>query len=203
MYLIALTGGIASGKSLVSERLAQLGARIIDADVVAREVVEPGTPALAEIAAAFGPDILRPDGSLDRPALASVIFQDAAQRERLNAITHPRIWQRTRELIAEAERENPDAIVVYDVPLLAESGNARSDRFDLTVVVHADAPTRLGRLMERRGLSRAEAEQRLGSQASDEKRLALADVVIDNTGTVSEALAQVDALWARIPAPTS
>ena len=198
MYLIALTGGIASGKSLVSDRLAELGAVVIDADVLARQVVEPGTPALAEIAEAFGPAVIRDDGSLNRPELGSIIFKDAESRERLNAITHPAIWGRTRELIAEAGRTDPDAVVVYDVPLLAESGNARKADFDLTVVVHADAETRLRRMVELRGLSREEAQHRLSSQASDTERLAIADLVIDNNGTIAQALDQVDALWRRV-----
>ncbi|WP_349898065.1 dephospho-CoA kinase [Parafrigoribacterium soli] len=198
MYLIALTGGIASGKSLVSERLAQLGAVIIDADVLARQVVEPGSPALAEIAETFGARVIQDDGSLDRPVLGSIIFQDSGAREKLNAITHPAIWKRTRELIAEAGRADPDAIVVYDVPLLAESGNSRAADFDLTVVVHAETETRLRRLVELRGLNREEAQHRLHSQATDTERLAIADVVIDNNGTIEETLAQVDALWHRI-----
>jgi dephospho-CoA kinase len=198
VYLIALTVGIASGKSLVSDRLAELGAVVIDADVLARQVVEPGTPALAEIAEAFGPAVIQDDGSLNRPALGSIIFQDAEARERLGAITHPAIWKRTRELIAEAERTDPDAVVVYDVPLLAESGKARKADFDLTVVVHADAETRLRRMVELRGLSREEAQHRLNSQASDTERLAIADLVIDNNGTIAQALDQVDALWRRV-----
>lgn len=198
MYLIALTGGIASGKSTVSEKLAQLGAVIIDADVLAREVVEPGTPALAEIASEFGPDMLRPDGSLDRAALGSVIFRDPELRDRLNAITHPRIWQRAQVLISEAEHKDPHAVVVYDVPLLAEAKTGRILNFDLVVVVHADTATRLQRLMELRGLEHGEAQHRLNSQASDAERLAIADVVIDNNGTVDETLAQVDQLWDRV-----
>lgn len=198
MYLIALTGGIASGKSLVSKRLAQLGAVIIDADVLAREVVEPGSPALAIIASEFGPAVIRADGSLDRAALGSMIFRDPQLRDRLNAITHPQIWKRAQELIAEAESKDPRAVVVYDVPLLAESKTGRALNFDLVVVVHADAATRLRRLVELRGLEHDEALHRLNSQASDTERLAIADLVIDNNGTPDEALAQVDQLWERV-----
>jgi dephospho-CoA kinase len=198
VYLIALTGGIASGKSTVSERLSALGAVVIDADVLAREVVEPGTPALAEIASEFGTHVLRPDGSLDRAALGAVIFRDPEARDKLNAITHPRIRQRVHELIAEAERQNPDAVIVYDVPLLVEAGTDRDMRFDLVAVAHADAATRLRRLVELRGIEYGEAVRRIESQASDEERLAIADVVIDNNGTLEDTLAQVDALWERV-----
>jgi dephospho-CoA kinase len=125
MYLIGLTGGIASGKSVVAKRLAERGAVVVDADVLAREVVEPGTPGLAAIADHFGPAVIADDGRLDRAALGAVIFSDPAERLALNAITHPAIWKRARELFAAAESENPDAVVVYDVPLLAEAAADR------------------------------------------------------------------------------
>lgn len=194
MYLIGLTGGIASGKSLVSTRLAELGATIVDADVLAREVVEPGTPGLAAIAEHFGPEVISPDGTLNRPALGAIIFADPEQREKLNAITHPAVWRRARELFAEAAA---DAVVVYDVPLLVEGAKGRQLDFDLVVVVNASTATRVRRLMELRGMTREEAGHRLNSQASDAERLAVADVVIDNDGTVEQALEQVDALWAK------
>jgi len=195
MYLIGLTGGIASGKSTVAARLAELGAVHIDADALAREVVAPGTPGLAAIAAEFGSGVLHPDGSLDRGALGDIIFADAERRTRLNELTHPLVWQRTRELIAEADAGDPHAVVVYDVPLLVEAVKARRMTFDLIVVVHADAATRIERMMTRRGLTRTEATQRLNSQAGDAERLAIADTVIDNTGAVEATLAQVDRLW--------
>ena len=194
MYLIGLTGGIASGKSLVSTRLAELGATIVDADVLAREVVEPGTPGLAAIAEHFGPDVLLADGSLNRPALGAIIFADPEQREKLNSITHPAVWRRARELFDEAAT---DAVVVYDVPLLVEGAKGRQLDFDLIVVVNASTATRLQRLMELRGMTREEAGHRLNSQASDTERLAVADVVIDNNGTIEQTLEQVDALWAK------
>ena len=194
MYLIGLTGGIASGKSLVSTRLAELGATIVDADVLAREVVEPGTPGLAAIAEHFGPDVLLADGSLNRPALGAIIFADPEQREKLNSITHPAVWRRARELFDEAAT---DAVVVYDVPLLVEGAKGRQLDFDLIVVVNASTATRLQRLMELRGMTREEAGHRLNSQASDTERLAVADVVIDNNGGIDETLQQVDALWAK------
>ncbi len=194
MYLIGLTGGIASGKSLVSTRLAQLGATIVDADVLAREVVEPGTPGLAAIAEHFGPEVLLEDGSLNRPALGAIIFADPEQREKLNSITHPAVWRRARELF---EKAAADAVVVYDVPLLVEGAKGRQLDFDLVVVVNASTATRLQRLMELRDMTREEAGHRLNSQASDTERLAVADVVIDNNGGIDETLQQVDALWAK------
>ena len=194
MYLIGLTGGIASGKSLVSTRLAEHGARIVDADVLAREVVEPGTPGLAAIAEHFGPSVIGEDGSLNRPALGAIIFSDPEQREALNQITHPAVWRRARELF---EAAGPTDVVVYDVPLLVEGSKGRQLDFDLVVVVHASTDTRLHRLMERRGLTREEAGHRLNSQATDTERLAIADVVIDNNGTIEQTIAQVDSLWAK------
>lgn len=200
MYLIGLTGGIASGKSLVSARLAEHGAVIVDADVLAREVVEPGTPGLAQIAEHFGPSVISADGSLDRPALGAIIFSDPDEREKLNAITHPAVWKRARELFDQAA---VDAVVVYDVPLLVEGAKGRQLDFDLVVVVNASTDTRLHRLMELRGMTREEAMHRLNSQASDTERLAVADVVIDNNGTVEDTLDQVDALWAKAAASAS
>lgn len=194
MYLIGLTGGIASGKSLVSARLIELGAILVDADVLAREVVEPGTPGLAAIADHFGAGVIAPDGTLNRPALGAIIFADPAQREVLNGITHPAVWRRARELFAAA----PDgSIVVYDVPLLVEGAKGRKLDFDLVVVVDASIETRRQRLIEKRGMTAEEAGHRLSSQASDAERLAVADVVIDNNGSVEQTLQQVDSLWAK------
>ena len=203
MYLIGLTGGIASGKSVVAARLAERGAVVVDADKLAREVVEPGTPALAAIADRFGADVISADGSLNRPALGAIIFTDPEARLALNAITHPAVWKRARELFAEAELADPDAVVVYDVPLLAEAAADRPITFDLVVVVDASAETRLKRLVELRGLSEDEARHRISSQASDAERLALADVVVDSDGSLAETLAQADALYARVRAGVS
>ncbi|GAB3606430.1 hypothetical protein GCM10027413_18390 [Conyzicola nivalis] len=200
MYLIGLTGGIASGKSVVAKRLAERGAVVVDADLLAREVVEPGTPGLAAIADRFGPGVISPDGGLDRPALGAIVFSDPEARLALNAITHPAVWRRARELFDEAERHDPDAVVVYDVPLLAEAAADRPITFDLVVVVSASAETRLKRLVELRGMSEAEARNRIGSQATDAERLAIADVVIDSDGSLVETLAQADALYAKIGA---
>jgi dephospho-CoA kinase len=196
VQLIGLTGGIASGKSTVARRLAERGAVTVDADQIAREVVEPGTPALAEIANTFGDDVLNPDGSLNRAALGAIVFSDESSRLRLNAITHPAVLRRSTERFEEARRANPDAVIVYDVPLLVETANAYP--FDLVVVAHADAETRIRRLVELRGMAADEATRRIRSQASDEERLAVADVVIDTDGSLGHTLEQADALWERL-----
>jgi len=198
MLLVALTGGIASGKSTVARRLAEHGAVIVDADQVARQIVEPGEPALARIVEEFGPGVLAADGSLDRPALGAVVFGDPEGRLKLNAITHPAVSERSHALFAAAAAADPDAVVVYDVPLLVEAG--RIDEFDLVVVVHAPAETRITRMIEHRGMTREEAQRRLSSQATDAERLAVADVVIDADGTLDETLIQADALWENLRA---
>jgi len=198
MLLVALTGGIASGKSTVARRLAEHGAVVVDADQVARQVVEPGEPALARIAEEFGPGVIAADGSLDRPALGALIFSDPEGRQRLNAITHPAVLARSHELFAAAADGDPDAIVVYDIPLLVEAG--RVDEFDIVVVVHAATETRVQRMIELRGMTREEALHRINSQATDTQRLAIADVVIDADGRLEETLAQTDALWVNLAA---
>ena len=141
MFLIGLTGGIASGKSVVAARLRELGAIHVDADLLAREVVEPGTDGLRQIAERFGPEVIASDGSLDRAALGAIIFSDTRSRLALNAITHPAVWKRARELFAGAEADDPGSIVVYDVPLLAEAAADRPISFDLVVVVDASVET--------------------------------------------------------------
>ena len=196
MYLIGLTGGIAAGKSTIANRLGGHGAVIIDADQVAREVVEPGTPALKQITRSFGPDLIRPDGTLDRGALGAQVFGDPEALQRLNRIVHPAVRTRTAELIAEASDADPEAVIVYDVPLLAEA--AIELPFDLIVVAHAPEQTRIRRLVTLRGMSDADARARVTAQATDEERLALADVVIDTGGTEEETLLQTDRLWASI-----
>ena len=197
VYLIGLTGGIASGKTVVAGRIAEHGVIHIDADKLARQVVEPGTPALAEIAREFGPGVITPDGTLDRAALGAMVFGDPDRLARLNAITHPAVRRLASKLIAEAADADPDAIVVYDVPLLVEASVDKLHPFDLIVVVHADAETRLERLVSLRGFDRDEARHRLNSQATDSDRLAIADVIIDSNGTLDETLAQADALYER------
>lgn len=196
MQLIGLTGGIASGKSTIASRLAELGAVVVDADRIARDVVEPGTPALAEIARTFGGGVLSADGTLDRPALGRIVFGDADALLKLNAITHPAVLRESRARFDAAAAADPDAVVVYDVPLLVESGNEYP--FDLVVVARAEEGTRVRRLVELRGMDAAEAERRIRSQASDEQRLAVADVVIDTGGTLDGTREQVDALWERL-----
>jgi dephospho-CoA kinase len=188
---IGLTGGIGSGKSTVSELLAARGAVIVDADRIAREVVEPGTPGLAAVVEAFGEQVLAADGSLDRPALAAVVFSDPAARARLDAIVHPLVRRRSAELVAAAPA---GAVVVNDVPLLVETGQAAS--FDVVLVVEADPETRVARLVQR-GLTEDDARARIASQATDEQRRAVADVVLDNSGTPEELAEQVDRFWAE------
>jgi dephospho-CoA kinase len=198
MHLIALTGGIASGKSAVATRLRELGAVVVDADKLARDVVEPGTPALASIAKHFGTRVIAEDGSLDRAALGAIIFANDAERAVLNSITHPAVGARSRSLFAAAAATDPDAVVIYDVPLLVESGAGRATEFDQVVVVHAEPETRVDRLVRLRGMSPEEARSRVASQASDADRLAIADVVIDSNGSLQETLDQADAFWRNL-----
>ncbi|ADB75802.1 dephospho-CoA kinase [Geodermatophilus obscurus] len=195
MLRIGLTGGIGSGKSTVAGLLAARGARIVDADRIAREVVEPGTPGLEAVVAAFGQEVLTPEGALDRPALAAVVFADPDARRRLDGIVHPLVRARATELVAAAP---PDAVVVQDVPLLVETGQAGS--YDLVLVVEADLDTRVRRLVGR-GLAEDDARARIAAQASDEQRRAVADVVLDNSGSVEDLEAQVDRFWAERVAP--
>jgi dephospho-CoA kinase len=190
MLRVGLSGGIGSGKSTVAGRFAEHGAVVIDADRLAREVVEPGTDGLREVVEAFGADVLGPDGALDRPALAAKVFGDERALATLNGITHPRIAARTGELIAAAPE---GAIIVHDVPLLVEKDMA--PLYHLVVIVHADLDQRLVRLRDR-GLPEDDARRRIAAQADDERRRAVADVWLDNSGTPDLVLAQVDALWA-------
>ena len=188
---IGLTGGIGSGKSTAAARFAELGALVIDADALAREVVEPGTDGLAAVVAEFGEQVLDADGRLDRPALARLVFGDEAARGRLNAIVHPRVRARAAGLIAAAP---PGTVVVQDVPLLVETEQAGA--YDLVVVVEAPEERRVQRLAADRGMSAEEARARMASQATDEQRRAVADVVLLNDGTPDDLRAKVDALWA-------
>jgi dephospho-CoA kinase len=190
MTLIGLTGGIGSGKSTIARRLADHGAVIIDADHVAREVVEPGTPALAQIVATFGPHILTQEGSLNRGALGEIVFSDPRKRQLLNDIVHPAVRERTAVLFAQSPQ---DCIVVYDVPLLVETSNEY--RFDAIIVASAPETVRIERLMEHRGMLESEAAARIESQAPEEERLKIANHVIDTSGDISHTYAQVDALW--------
>jgi dephospho-CoA kinase len=190
VLMVGLTGGIGAGKSVVAKRLAELGAVVIDADRLAREVVAPGTEGLAEVVAAFGPEVLAPDGSLDRAVLARRVFGDDAARRRLEEIIHPRVRARTRELVSAVP---PDAVVVNDVPLLVESNLAAG--YGMVVVVLADERARLRRLAQDRGMSESESRARIAAQATDEQRRAAADVVLINDGTLDELRAAVDEVW--------
>jgi dephospho-CoA kinase len=201
VQLIALTGGIASGKSTVAARLAEHGAVVVDADQSAREVVEPGTPALKAIAQRFGPSVIQSDGSLDRAALGAIVFADQASRLALNAIVHPAVWQRALELFSEISARDPNAIIVYDVPLLVEAASGRPLHFDRVVVVHAPVQERIRRLVELRGFSEQDAAARVNAQAADDERLAVADVVINATGSLEETLRQADELWYSLQRP--
>jgi dephospho-CoA kinase len=190
-----LTGGIGSGKSEVSRRLVALGAELIDADVIAREVVRPGTPGLAAIVREFGEGVLLADGTLDRPKLGSIVFADAERREALNAITHPLIGRRSQELLEAAA---PDAVVVYDMPLLVENGLA--GLHDVVVVVDVPVEVQVERLMTRRDMTEDDARARIAAQASREQRRAVATHVIDNSGSLEELDKRVEALWADLSA---
>ncbi len=187
---VALTGGIGSGKSEVARMLAGKGAIVVDADAVAREVVQPGQPALAEIEAEFGAGVMHPDGSLNRPALAEVAFADPARLARLNEITHPRIAARTKQLLDAAA---PGSVIVYDMPLLVETGAAAG--WDLVVVVDAPDEVRVARLTQLRGLPESDVRARMASQATREERNAAADVILDNSGDRESLTVQVEALW--------
>ncbi|MFA1542924.1 dephospho-CoA kinase [Actinomadura monticuli] len=190
MLKVGLTGGIGSGKSEVSARLSERGAVVIDADKIAREVVEPGTPGLAAVVAEFGEDVLLPDGALDREKVGRIVFADAGRLAALNAIVHPLVGERMQELMDAAPA---GAVVVYDVPLLAENGLA--PMYDEVVVVDAPEETQLDRLVARRGMTEEDARARMANQASRDERRAVATHVIDNSGTLDDLKAQVDALW--------
>ena len=194
---VALTGGIGSGKSTVARLLAERGAVIVDADAIAREIVEPGQPALEEIVKSFGARVLQPDGRLDRGALAQIVFADPQALARLNAITHPRIATLSAQRL---DAVPADAVVVYDMPLLAEQGPAALQGWDAIVVVDAPEDLRVSRLVAR-GLSADDAQARVQAQASREARLAIATHVLDNSGSESGLRAQVDALWNGLNAP--
>ena len=193
MLKVGLTGGIGAGKSEVSRLLVEHGAVLIDADRIAREVVAPGTPGLAAVVAAFGEDVLAEDGGLDRPKLGSIVFADPDRLAVLNSIVHPLVGARSRELESAAAE---DAVVVHDVPLLAE--NALAPLYDLVVVVDASPETQLDRLVRLRGMSDQDARARMAAQATREKRLEIADVVIDNDVPLEELRRRVQEVWGEL-----
>ena len=193
MLRVGLTGGIGAGKSEVSRRLAAQGAVIIDADAAARDVVAPGTPGLTEVIEVFGPGVLLPDGTLDRARLGDLVFADPEQRARLNEIIHPRVGARMSELEQAAD---PTAIVVHDVPLITENGLASA--YDVVVVVDVPPRTQIDRLVKQRGMTRDQAKARIAAQATREQRLAIADMVVDNSSSLTELDRQVGDLWAEL-----
>ena len=192
---VGLTGGIGSGKSTVSARLAEHGAVVIDADLLAREVVAAGTPGLAEIVTVFGPDVIGPDGELDRAEMGRRVFGGDDARARLEQIIHPRVRARAAEIEAAA---GEDAIVVHDIPLLVETGQAGS--FDVVLVVDAPPAVQVQRLVQHRGMSEEEARSRIAAQAGREQRLAAADHVLSNDGSLAQLQAAVDQVWADLSA---
>ena len=196
MQRIGLTGGIAAGKSVVARRFTELGAVVIDADELARLAVRPGTSGYDEVVGAFGPQVVGSDGALDRAALGRMVFADEAARRRLEAIVHPQVRRLAAEREAAAAAADPAAVVVHDIPLLVETGQA--DSFGVVVVVAAPAALRVDRLVRLRGMPRPDAQARVAAQASDDEREAAADVVLDGTGTDDELRAQGDALWQRL-----
>ncbi|WP_283134003.1 dephospho-CoA kinase [Rhizohabitans arisaemae] len=190
---MGLTGGIGSGKTEVTRRLAEHGAIVIDSDRIAREVVEPGTPGLARVVAEFGESVLRPDGTLDRGRLGAVVFADPERLAALNAIVHPLVRARSTEL---QEAAPADAVVVHDVPLLVE--NSLESLYDLVIVVDTSEDVRLDRLTRLRGMSETDAKARMAAQATREERLAVADIVIDNNGSPDSLDVQVAEVWQEL-----
>lgn len=198
MPLIALTGGIASGKSTIAARLAEHGAVVVDADQIVREVQSPGSPVLEAIAEQFGAEVIHEDGSLDRAALGARVFGDDAALARLNGIVHPAVRDESARRFAAALAAEPEPVVVYDVPLLVEA--RVDDPWDLIVVADAPADVRVRRLIELRGMAEDAARARIAAQVSDADRRAIADIVIDTSGTIEETLRQVDEAWSEFSA---
>ena len=197
---VGLTGGVASGKSTVAAMLVDLGAVLIDSDLLAREVVAVGTDGLAAVVAEFGPELLTPDGELDRPAMGAIVFADESRRRVLESIIHPRVRARAAEIEAAA---GPEAVVVHDIPLLAETAGA-AGVFDAVIVVDVPVETQLARMVSERGLSPDEARARVSAQATREQRLAIATHVVDNTGSIDDLLARVTELYGElVPARSS
>ncbi|MER7657222.1 dephospho-CoA kinase [Streptomyces albidoflavus] len=195
MLIVGLTGGIGAGKSEVSRLLVEHGAHLVDADRIAREVVEPGTPGLAAVVEAFGESVLAADGSLDRPKLGEIVFADPERRAVLNGIVHPLVGARSAELQSQAPE---DGVVVHDVPLLTENGLA--ELYDLVIVVDVEPRTQVERLVRSRGMSEEEARARMAAQAGREERLAVADIVIDNEVSLDALRGRVAEVWTELDA---
>jgi len=195
---VGLTGGVASGKSTVSAMFAELGAVVIDADLLAREVVEPGTEGLAAVVEEFGPDVVGPDGGLDRPRLGELVFADPERRRALEAIIHPRVRARAAEIEATAPA---DAVVVHDIPLLAETGQVAS--FDAVVVVDVPVEVQVERMVRIRGMTEADARTRVAAQAERDERLAIATYVVENTGSLDGLRARVEEVYRTIESSTT
>ena len=193
MLTVGLTGSIAVGKSFVLDVLRELGARTIDADQIARECVEPGTPGIAAVVKEFGDAVLDVNGSVDRPKLGAIVFADKAKREKLNSILHPFIIATQDAIIQEWRNETPNAVAVIDAALMIESGGYQ--RFDKLIVVHCQPEIQVHRLMKRNHLSREEAELRIKSQMPQEEKIKFADYLIDTSGEFAETRRQVEALW--------
>lgn len=196
MTLIGLTGGIASGKSMIGARLEQLGAFRIDADQLARDAVAPGSPGLARVVERFGEAVLQSDGSLARSALGEIVFADTDALADLNAIVHPEVRRLAAARIAEARRLNPEAVIVYEIPLLVETD--RGGDWDLIVVADAPMEQRIARMVSLRGMTEQDARRRVSNQASDLERRAIADVIIDTSGSEAHTLEQIDTLWTQV-----
>lgn len=197
MKLIALSGGIASGKSTIARRLAELGAHHIDADLLAREAVEPGSPGLARIVERFGDAVIADNGSLNRAALGEIVFRDTNALQDLNGIVHPEVRRLAEQRLTEIESADPEAVVIYDVPLLLEAKSPAMP-WDLVVIAEAPAEVRVERMVGMRGMGREDALRRIENQVSDVERRQVADVIVDTGGSMAHTIEQTDALWTRL-----
>ena len=198
MKVIGLTGGIASGVSLVASMFRELGGAVIEADRIARDVVAPGTRAYRKIIDVFGREVVLPDGSLDRRRLGALVFKDPSARRRLNTITHPEIRRRIAEQVERTAAERPDAVILVDIPLLLDTAGPDAFDLDAVIVVQATPEQQISRLMARDGLTREEAESRLAAQRPIAEKATEADWVIDNSGSIEQTRAQVEALWGTL-----
>jgi len=201
--VVGLTGGIASGVSLVASMFRELGAAVIEADRIARDVVAPGTPAYRKIIDVFGREVVLPDGSLDRRRLGALVFKDPSARRRLNTIPHPEIRRRITEQVERTAAERPEAVILVDIPLLLDTAGPDAFDLDAVIVVQATPEQQIARLMARDGLTREEAESRLAAQRPIAEKATEADWVIDNSGSIEQTRVQVDSLWGTLRAPNT